>query len=358
MTEALLAGGILISLTTSILLVYNNLGTAWRSTAGIANLESQATIAMEDIRFILHQSSLTSIVKSTPNANFDQVHLIDYEHAPNGQPAFHPGTGKLVFADERRVIQVESDPQVAGRMNLALQNLNTGQTRIIARNVTRFTASDWRTDTTLLENEILLNLHLHPLEGHDWEYATASRVLLRNDNLYLLAIEAEACQAVDPRLTDGNPYPAKLTRFEQGVDGGVTFMWVSPGDSQLNWGETNTNRPRLECRLIVPENKSYYLWGRMRSGSNIPTFGYNDAFTIRVNGVLEDTTGWPQTQTYAGHAGWAWRRIPDPEGPMNPYSFDPNGNCAGGCLIKVYMRKDGAQMDRILATDDPDYIPQ
>jgi hypothetical protein len=130
-------------------------------------------------------------------------------------------------------------------------------------------------------------------------------------------------------------------RIEQDNEAfGGSFVWV-PGRSGERGGRSGA---RLVCRLVVPKDGTYYLWGRVQA----PTPD-DDSFFVTITSPASEPIR--RTDWHLGtHEGWEWT----PFGGGQPM---PLQLAAGEYQLQLFCREDGAKIDRFLLATDPEYQP-
>jgi hypothetical protein len=101
--------------------------------------------------------------------------------------------------------------------------------------------------------------------------------------------------------------------------------------------------PRLDYRIQFAKAGKYYLWIRGYAES-----GADDSVHVGLNGAEIPTA----TAVTISMKKWAWSRRT---------MSNVNGSLdvtAGTHTLNLWMREDGAIVDRILLTSDPKYVPK
>jgi hypothetical protein len=124
--------------------------------------------------------------------------------------------------------------------------------------------------------------------------------------------------------------------------GGGACVWL-PGEAGAKVGGVGS----VAWRLRVPRSAAYYLWGRVKT----PT-PEDDSFLVRVLG----SSPLP-TEAVAWHTGvhpvWEWTRL-QKEGTREPL---PLTLPAGEVTLQIGAREDGARLDRLFLTPNPEELP-
>ncbi|MEW6298571.1 MAG: hypothetical protein AB1671_12620, partial [Thermodesulfobacteriota bacterium] len=125
---------------------------------------------------------------------------------------------------------------------------------------------------------------------------------------------------------------------------GGQYVWAPSGagnviDPLLPAGEA-------QYAFTVPSDDTYVIWGRVRAEIN------NDSFHVAVDADYQDAALWDTVRTQTGTT-WRWDQVND-RGVANPALFFLQ---AGEHTLHIKQREDGTRIDKILITNDLDYIP-
>ena len=128
-----------------------------------------------------------------------------------------------------------------------------------------------------------------------------------------------------------------------------TCIWAPAGSGEFS--SPSGNGGRALYTFNVPEAGRYVIWSRV-----IAANGASDSFYVSVNGQTVMT--WHTLQ--GGSNNWVWdvltdRLYSDERTTDNPnvYQFE-----AGTHTIEFFQREPKIQLDRILITNDPEYVPE
>lgn len=169
------------------------------------------------------------------------------------------------------------------------------------------------------------------------------------DPLGLLAIEAEAydAQVVQDansnwyEIADANAGDASGGAAMASIDSGIRF----DEDGFIDNGVVS---PRLDYECEFVKSGTHFVWLRMR-------YLANDADTahIGIDGMANVTARRIDAPTTAEGA-WQWSNLEE---------FDGNGSAVidipsvGVHTVNLYVREDGIQIDKIVLTTDPNFVP-
>ncbi|MCP4745024.1 MAG: hypothetical protein GY874_02630 [Desulfobacteraceae bacterium] len=98
-----------------------------------------------------------------------------------------------------------------------------------------------------------------------------------------------------------------------------------------------------EYTFVVPSAGNYIVWGRVLAAS-----GQDDSFFVSMDNGLSAL--WDVQMSDS----WVWDQLVD-RGQTEPASYYLT---AGTHTLTVYQREDGSKLDRILITNDMEYIPE
>jgi hypothetical protein len=157
-------------------------------------------------------------------------------------------------------------------------------------------------------------------------------LVAQNANAEKVWIEAESGTLNYPMQTssDGD---ASGGSYIQVLDGSGS-VWSPPGE---------TSSGVAACTFNVAEGGSYVIWGRNRANN-----GNNDSFYICVDGGTDHL--W---DVYIS-SGWTWDKVNN-RNHSDPSIFNIS---AGEHTLYVKRREDGTPIDKILITNEMDYVPE
>ena len=92
----------------------------------------------------------------------------------------------------------------------------------------------------------------------------------------------------------------------------------------------------------IAQEGDYVLWGRVIAPS-----GYDDSFWIQID------DGPDNLWEVAGGSNWHWDEVSN-RGGADPEIFNLT---AGTHIIKVKVREDGTEIDKLFLTNDVDFVP-
>ncbi|MEM1127268.1 MAG: T9SS type A sorting domain-containing protein [Bacteroidota bacterium] len=124
---------------------------------------------------------------------------------------------------------------------------------------------------------------------------------------------------------------------------GGQYIEVAQGNNTLNTPPGANGRVSYD--LTVSEGGQYRLWGRTltrNSGDN--------SFWVRVDGG-----DWVRWNTLPSSNAWTWNQVKDSDFSGLPVVFDL---APGTSTVEIAYREDGAQLDRLLLTNDTVVIPE
>jgi hypothetical protein len=158
---------------------------------------------------------------------------------------------------------------------------------------------------------------------------------------FLLRIEAESVTPTAP-----------LAITMDATASGGAFIEVPDAAAAINPDPAAGGQAAYD--LVVPTDGTYHVWFRVQSPPTAESADgtSNDSFWISMGG-----SGFTQLNNLApGDAGWVWEQNRDTGAmvPVDPLTYDLT---AGSVQLVVAHREDGAQLDRIVVTDDPSYVP-
>ncbi|HEY8241340.1 MAG TPA: alpha-amylase family glycosyl hydrolase, partial [Kiritimatiellia bacterium] len=122
---------------------------------------------------------------------------------------------------------------------------------------------------------------------------------------------------------------------------GAGFMVATPDTGavlDVSW--TNAS-PELQYDVVFNPAATYYIWIR-----GYPTSGLNDS----VHAGLDGQTGAADRIVWTNYGGWAWTR-----GTGTPASVSVAST--GLHTFSLWMREDGAAIDRIVLTTNANFMP-
>ncbi len=158
----------------------------------------------------------------------------------------------------------------------------------------------------------------------------------------LLVIEAED---FDQSVEVGGQSWSQSTSV--GGYSGSGLVTASPNNgTNINAGYTNGGSPRLDYQSSFSTTGTYYIWIRGSSGS-----GSDDSAHVSLNDQVISTADRIAVGN-GGNTGWAWKRS-----TMDNANASLTVPSAGEHTLNLYMREDGASVDRILLTTDNSYTP-
>ncbi|MBN2535991.1 MAG: hypothetical protein JXB88_24135 [Spirochaetales bacterium] len=148
----------------------------------------------------------------------------------------------------------------------------------------------------------------------------------------LIVMEAENYSQKADGTGTYSSYSWTLNNAEAGASGSE-YMEVTPDDG--GYANASPDSPVLEYDINISTSGTYYVWVR-----RIATAGGNDSCCTALNSG-------PQYEWAYGNASpWEWAN--------SPQTYDIN---TGTQTFKIYMREDGAKIDKIILTTDSGYTP-
>ena len=131
---------------------------------------------------------------------------------------------------------------------------------------------------------------------------------------------------------------------------------MAVGSDPLAYGgsyvaSSTNNSGTATWTVTVPSAGSYYVWGRVLA-INI----YHDTFFTKANGGSEDV--YDDAEGTWG-PNWQWTIVNGRGSSGVPLAIDPRifTFSAGANTIRFRGRDTGSKVDRILVTDDPNFVP-
>jgi hypothetical protein len=165
-------------------------------------------------------------------------------------------------------------------------------------------------------------------------------------SLYLMhppiVAEAEDFDATQPRNGQAWPILTHLSDF-----GGTGYVTASP-DRGVLYNDSNlpSTAPELQYDLTLPFTRTYYLWLR---GAGADAEG-DEVYLALVEQGLTPTT--PLSLSGLPPFRWGWSQV-DLSG--NPITVTVT--TTGSHTLHLWPREDGVSVDRILLTDNPEFVP-
>ncbi len=156
----------------------------------------------------------------------------------------------------------------------------------------------------------------------------------------LVVIEAEAYESTTPQ--GGRQW------VEATAPGGYTgsgFMQATPDQGTLNNTGYVTNSPELAYRINFVKTGTHYLWLR-----TYKTSGTDDSFHAGLDGSGVSTADRIQGEDSSNSWQWSGK---DMEGQRVRISV----NSTGKHTLNLWMREDGARVDKIVLTTSSSYTP-
>jgi phage pi2 protein 07 len=125
------------------------------------------------------------------------------------------------------------------------------------------------------------------------------------------------------------------------------YVWVPNGNG--NFWSPSDDAGRMEVSFQVPDAGDYIIWARVMANS-----GSDDSFFVAVDGKGPITWAAMHGET------WVW----DTVGGQSA-TDDPNASITGAMYLEAGVhtivfsqREDGTKLDRILVTNDAQYVPE
>ena len=114
---------------------------------------------------------------------------------------------------------------------------------------------------------------------------------------------------------------------------------------------TDANAGTAKWTFSVPRDGSYFVWCRILSNSTL-----TDSFFVKPNGENEDVYD-DSEDTWSPK--WQWTVLNGRDGTGVPLTLDPRmvAMTAGTNTLKFRGREVDSRVDRVLITDDPDFVP-
>jgi hypothetical protein len=126
---------------------------------------------------------------------------------------------------------------------------------------------------------------------------------------------------------------------------GEAFVTALPNDGTLNNTDyTAGGSPRLDYQVNFSTTGTYYVWIRGNSSS-----GNDDSVHASLNDQVISTA---DRISISSDGNWTWRNS-----TMDPENASLEVSSAGVHTFNLYMREDGASVDRIVLTTDSGYSP-
>ena len=121
------------------------------------------------------------------------------------------------------------------------------------------------------------------------------------------------------------------------------YIWVPQGQGNV----LNSSKPGgyAQYNFSLPQGGNYVVWGRVISNSTS-----DDSFFVSMDGGAY--TAW-ETQL-GGTETWVWDLVNQKNG-IDPIVYSLGG---GQHTLIIKQREDGTKIDRILITNDMQYVPQ
>ena len=125
---------------------------------------------------------------------------------------------------------------------------------------------------------------------------------------------------------------------------GAGYMVSDPDDGTQIKNNPETDSPEMSYDIEFANTGDYHAWGRLwapNGKGNSVHVGYDGALTPDANGFQTAGTGvWEWTQLVKG-------------GDVRTV----NVASAGAHSVQLWMREDGAAIDKVVLTTDPDFVP-
>lgn len=117
---------------------------------------------------------------------------------------------------------------------------------------------------------------------------------------------------------------------------------ISPNGTGFNQDPNSADAGLASYTFDVPADGTYYVWGRVLSPS-----GSDNSFFIRMDNDPAEAWGTPVGNEFQ------WDRV-----NMDNGGADRSFNLTAGThTLYVIQREDGTLLDKLLITDDPNYVP-
>jgi hypothetical protein len=170
------------------------------------------------------------------------------------------------------------------------------------------------------------------------------RLLITNDGAYVPRGEGESSgygpgSHVVIEAESGVLSRPMQVRHEPGASGNG-FVWVPDGKGSIT--SPSENAGRVVYDFHVPQDGDYRIWGRVRAPSSM-----NDSFFVAVNGGNFERWNTPQGTT------WTWGLV-NSHGVADPRTYRLK---AGRHTLTLMQREEGTQLDKMIVTNNPDYVP-
>lgn len=174
-------------------------------------------------------------------------------------------------------------------------------------------------------------------------------ILERAEPMASASLATTAAPLVELPLTGGLTLEAEagmlLGALEPGADAlasGGGFVW-QPGEPGARGGGLGS----VGWRLRLPAARAIYVWARVKT----PTPD-DDSYFVRVAGETSEPLS--QVDWHLGvHADWAWVPL-----ALETTGATPVRLAAGETLLELSVREDGAMLDCLYLTTDPESVPR
>ena len=140
-----------------------------------------------------------------------------------------------------------------------------------------------------------------------------------------------------------------LLEAENGQRGSPMSIFTEAGVSYVATSTYSTSA-WVELGFTAPVEDNYHVWCRVKS----PTSS-TDSFGVAVDSGTEDifhVYGAPEPADGIRSSSWIWKKIHLPNAGPKVYALS-----AATHTIRFRSREPGAQLDRIVLTNDPNFIP-
>lgn len=140
-----------------------------------------------------------------------------------------------------------------------------------------------------------------------------------------------------------------LLEAESGQLGSPMAVFTEAGISYVTTSSYNTNG-WVQTAFNIPVTDDYHVWCRVRAPASS-----NDSFGVVMDGAAEETFhvyGAPEPADGIRSSGWIWKKIHIPSAGPRIYALN-----TGSHTIRFRSREPGAQIDRIVFSSDPNFVP-
>jgi hypothetical protein len=146
---------------------------------------------------------------------------------------------------------------------------------------------------------------------------------------------------IDLEAEDGTVEAPMMVLTDAAASGG-SYVMTDPATVAATDAAPATGKVTLS--FTTAADGTYRLWGRA-----ITVMDSGDSFWVRVDGGT-----WVKWNTIGPFAAWDWARLTDLDNMVDPYDLTLT---AGDHTLDIAYREIGAQIDKIVLTNDLAFVP-